>query len=304
MALQLRRGTDAERQVITPFAGELIYTTDTKGLWIGDGVTQGGVPAIPVENTVDVVATALENGSHTGITFTYNDEAGTIDASVATVTIINDTTPELGGALNARGFDIFNVLNLDVGNTISMHGGILDTRGETNGNVITGALTTNEISPLTGNNLSVNGTVSARSIRSNFIGSVYADDSTTIVNGLTGAVFATSLEVANTATFNGLVNAIDIIADFTGSVYSDNKEDIIINSATKGVTANSINGNSLSVTGSMIITTVPPAHSTGTTGDVAGMVAFNSGYIYYCTTDYTDGLSDIWKRIIWSSDTW
>lgn len=43
MALRLRRGTDAERQLTTPLEGELIYTTDTKILYVGDGVTQGGL---------------------------------------------------------------------------------------------------------------------------------------------------------------------------------------------------------------------------------------------------------------------
>ena len=43
MALRLRRGTNAERQLITPLQGELIYTTDTKALFIGDGTTVGGV---------------------------------------------------------------------------------------------------------------------------------------------------------------------------------------------------------------------------------------------------------------------
>ena len=42
MALRLRRGTDAERLLITPVQGELIYTTDTKKLYIGDGTTVGG----------------------------------------------------------------------------------------------------------------------------------------------------------------------------------------------------------------------------------------------------------------------
>ena len=42
MALRLRRGTDAERLVITPVEGELLYTTDTKTVYIGDGTTQGG----------------------------------------------------------------------------------------------------------------------------------------------------------------------------------------------------------------------------------------------------------------------
>jgi hypothetical protein len=42
MALRLRRGTDAERLLITPVEGELIYTTDTKKLYAGDGSTAGG----------------------------------------------------------------------------------------------------------------------------------------------------------------------------------------------------------------------------------------------------------------------
>lgn len=32
--------------------------------------------------------------------------------------------------------------------------------------------------------------------------------------------------------------------------------------------------------------TTPPTHSTGAVGDVAGLVAFSSGYLYYCTADY------------------
>ena len=40
--LQIRRGTDAQRQTITPNQGEFLYTTDLKELWIGDGATVGG----------------------------------------------------------------------------------------------------------------------------------------------------------------------------------------------------------------------------------------------------------------------
>jgi hypothetical protein len=42
MALQLRRGLDAARSAITPVEGELLYTTDTKKVYIGDGTTAGG----------------------------------------------------------------------------------------------------------------------------------------------------------------------------------------------------------------------------------------------------------------------
>lgn len=42
MSLKIRRGTDTERLTITPAEGELIYTTDTKELYVGDGSTVGG----------------------------------------------------------------------------------------------------------------------------------------------------------------------------------------------------------------------------------------------------------------------
>ena len=47
-----------------------------------------------------------------------------------------------------------------------------------------------------------------------------------------------------------------------------------------------------------------PTASTGAAGNKQGDLAFNSNYIYYCTANYTDGLSNIWKRIAWSGDTW
>ena len=43
MALQIRRGTDAERQLFIPLQGEIIFTTDTKKLYVGDGTTAGGI---------------------------------------------------------------------------------------------------------------------------------------------------------------------------------------------------------------------------------------------------------------------
>jgi hypothetical protein len=44
MPLQLRRGLDTGRLSITPVTGELIYVTDTKQVFVGDGTTVGGIP--------------------------------------------------------------------------------------------------------------------------------------------------------------------------------------------------------------------------------------------------------------------
>jgi hypothetical protein len=43
MSFQIKRGTNAQRLAITPLSGELIYTTDTDLLYIGDGTTPGGI---------------------------------------------------------------------------------------------------------------------------------------------------------------------------------------------------------------------------------------------------------------------
>jgi len=60
MALKIRRGTEAERAALTginPALGEPIFVTDTGKLWIGDGVTTGGVqinPNLSIQNLTDV----------------------------------------------------------------------------------------------------------------------------------------------------------------------------------------------------------------------------------------------------------
>lgn len=51
-------------------------------------------------------------------------------------------------------------------------------------------------------------------------------------------------------------------------------------------------------------TSVTPATSKGSAGDTAGMVAIDASYIYYCTTTYTNGVADIWKRTPHASGTW
>jgi len=48
---------------------------------------------------------------------------------------------------------------------------------------------------------------------------------------------------------------------------------------------------------------IVPTHSTGKTGDIAGMVAFDFVYFYYCTASY-DGTTNIWKRHTYDAGTW
>jgi hypothetical protein len=84
MPLQIRRGTTAQRLTITPLTGELIYDTTTGQLFVGDGSTVGGATTtgISTEDAQDAAASLFSTGSHSGITFAYNDAAGRIDATV------------------------------------------------------------------------------------------------------------------------------------------------------------------------------------------------------------------------------
>jgi hypothetical protein len=91
MPLQIRRGTTVQRAGngspgtgITPLPGELIYDTVEQKIYVGDGDTLGGnaLTGLSTEDAQDAAAGLFTTGSHSGITFTYNDAAGRIDATV------------------------------------------------------------------------------------------------------------------------------------------------------------------------------------------------------------------------------
>ena len=165
MSLRIRRGTEAQRTGVTFEPGELVYTTDTKQLWVGDGVTSGGSPAVgsnitgygltfnasskrievagltadDISNGInnkffstdlaqDATAALFAAGSHTNITFQYDDALNKINATVTLdgiglTDIVNDTSPSLGGNLDINSFDVTGTGN------ISITGGVTATAG-------------------------------------------------------------------------------------------------------------------------------------------------------------------------------
>ena len=89
MPLQLRRGTNAQRLTITPLQGEIIYTTDTKSIYVGDGTTVGGTVIAGsgggsyTDADAQAAAAALfTDATHTGISFVYDSVADTLTATV------------------------------------------------------------------------------------------------------------------------------------------------------------------------------------------------------------------------------
>ena len=106
MALRLRRGTDADRLIITPLEGELIYSTDSKKLYIGDGTTVGG------------------NG------------LGDVES---------DTSPALGANLDLNTYNIVGTGNIDITGTITATGNINLGDAGSDQISIAGAITSNLI---------------------------------------------------------------------------------------------------------------------------------------------------------------
>ena len=47
----------------------------------------------------------------------------------------------------------------------------------------------------------------------------------------------------------------------------------------------------------------PPFTPAGTAGDTAGMIAYDSNYLYVCVADF-DSSSEIWKRVAFDTTPW
>ncbi len=126
MALQFRRGLDSDRVSITPIAGEPVFSTDTKTLFVGDGTTAGGndivsqklaavtghiVPAL--DSTVDLGDSSRKfrdlylsgNSIHLGDNLILSNQGGTFTAKDSSNNTINisldaNTTTDLAEGTN------------------------------------------------------------------------------------------------------------------------------------------------------------------------------------------------------------
>ena len=87
MALKLRQGLSTDRTTITPESGELLYTTDTKAVYVGDGATAGG----------NVLGSGGGGGSGT---VTSIGGTGTISGISLSGTVTTSGNLTLGGTLS------------------------------------------------------------------------------------------------------------------------------------------------------------------------------------------------------------
>jgi hypothetical protein len=126
MALQIRRGPTTDREAKTFLEGELVFDTDLKSLYVGDGDTQGGVSASTYTDiqAVNAIGMALDNGTHANISFTYNND--TINATVALdgglLNVVEDTSPQLGGNLDLNNKTINGTGTINITGTVTATG--------------------------------------------------------------------------------------------------------------------------------------------------------------------------------------
>jgi len=244
MPLQIRRGTDAERLAMTqPLAqGELLYVTNAQRLYIGNGATLGGVQITGYtnEDAQDAAAQLFSNGTHTGINFTYNDATASLSA---TVDLAN-----YQGTIGATSFkgSIFaddSTLLVD-----AVSGTIV---GPVVGN-ITGNLTGNVVGNVTGNITgNVTGNVTG-SVVGDLKGSVFADDSTVLVDGPAGLLRGQLI---------GSVTG-SVTGDVKGSIFAD--DSTLLVDAISGIISGNVFNSSITTDtftgGSVIINRNPPTN--------------------------------------------
>lgn len=222
MALRLRRGTDAERALITPVEGELVWTTDTKELYAGDGTTVGGIkitgaddaPRTDLNELDDVTLGTINDGD----VLAYDMDAGVWRAAPAespelqagqlyNIGLLGDDSSVLvdtssnffrgnfdgdlydseGNRLIDADGGIFYDKSGDSILDLNVRGGQFDLRGNVQGSVFNFDLTELLVDH---DNSIFNGTLVG-----DVKGSVFADDSTAIVDGLTGSVNAVDMTI-------------------------------------------------------------------------------------------------------------
>jgi hypothetical protein len=253
MALRLRRGTDAERQLITPAEGELIYTTDTKSLYIGDGTTAGGIIVSGEIGLGDLAEVDLSTPPTVGqalvwdgIKFVPDNVEGTggsgsisVGADDSTLRVINagesflilggtniSTTSDTEGNITINNDFVQNfAFNALTGTPTTLAGYEITDAFSSNGGTIFGDVNLNF------NDIRNVNVINARVFDGNFIGNIFADDSSivydsaakTFLGNFSGVIKSDNLDVAydpeTNRFFGDFLGSLD--GDFTGTVTGD-----------------------------------------------------------------------------------
>ena len=236
MALQIRRGTDAERTAgggVVFANGELVYVTDTDKLYIGDGATAGGLPL-----------------------------AGSAIASIGEY-IVADTinsTLDLQQNLDLNGKDIIGTGNINIAGTINATGNVTIGDDASTDTVDFGAKITSSLTPNADSTYDI-GATNARWNNGYFTGLA--------VDGQIDAVAINANVIADNSTVMVDKSSNTLTGDLTGDVTGDTAgthTGAVVGNVTGDVTGDTAGTHTGAVVGNV----------TGdVTGDVVGNVTGN-----------------------------
>ena len=200
MAFQLRRGLDAERTAgggIVFAEGELVYITDTEEVYVGDGVTPGGirvtgnVTASPEALTRNLSLGGFNingtgniniNGTISASNITGGGGGGLIEGQEYTIDIIGDVkAPDSALIVDSTNSIVYADF---VGDGSLISNISLDQLAD----VDTTGATLNSVLKYNGVNWEA-GAIGGDTFVGDLNGSVFADDSTLVVNGQNGDIY-------------------------------------------------------------------------------------------------------------------
>jgi hypothetical protein len=169
-------------------AGNNVTISNTNGVYTINAVTGGSGGGITLEDAQDGAASLFATGSHTGISFSYNDVSNTISATVGGIVLGTGTTGNY-------------VASVQTGSGIS--GGSAGSAGST----LTLAIDTTVVSTLTGAQTLTNKTISGASNTITNIGNSALTNSSITING-------TSVSLGGTVSISTASN-LDSLTDVT-----------------------------------------------------------------------------------------
>jgi hypothetical protein len=213
--------------------GELLYVTDDQRLFIGNGSTLGGIQITGYndENAVDAIGTALTNGVHTGISFTYGsvqDLAGRIDVAV--------DLSNYAGVIRADAFkgSVFADDGSTIGGTLLVDAvaGSINLNGTVKGNIIPDTNIAYDLGSATYRFRDLY--LSGSSIK---LGDATITATGSVVNLPAGSTIG-GIDIVN-----GVINA-DIIGDDSTVIVNSGQQSI---NAQGGITSSIINSNALNL---------------------------------------------------------
>ena len=190
MSLRIRRGTEAQRTGATFDLGEIVYTTDTNKLYVGDGVNAGGR---------NILATSA------GLGLVWNTTTQRLDFNGNGTGIVNvqaDAAPSLGGNLNLNNRNITGTGNVNITGTVTATQFVgvrvsSDTAPQLGGNLnlnnrnITGTGNVNITGTVTAGSLTLSGQTVTAGTSTLILAS--SSDQTAQINGITTGVYGSAL---------------------------------------------------------------------------------------------------------------